>query len=72
VDQLGSELEAAFGGDGDNTDRTDVTQSITYRLVQRLIERECLTATERTPGLRYRFRLSSIAFTSAEHIVEGP
>jgi hypothetical protein len=64
VDQLSSELEDGEG--------TDPTSSITYRLVQHLIERECLMPAERLPGLRYRFRLSADAFTSAEHIVEAP
>jgi hypothetical protein len=73
VDQLWSEIEDA---------PENPAGSITYALVQRLIEVESLQAFERIQGCRYRFRLSftttqestvdeaaseSHAFVSAEH-----
>jgi hypothetical protein len=70
VDQLWSELEEHA--------EPASTESITYRLVQHIIERECLTAIERASGATYRFRLSlpdgesRVAFTSAPHSLEAP
>jgi hypothetical protein len=66
VDQLTSELDDA---------PQDPTASITYALVQRLVEVECLSVAECAPGQRYRFRLHTGAasgdrdFVSAEHVV---
>lgn len=68
VDQLWSEIEEAA---------EDPAASITYRLVQNLIELECLSADERSAGLRYRFRLTSAenpdteSFTSTVHLLEA-
>jgi hypothetical protein len=70
VDQLWSELEEHA--------EPASTESITYRLVQHIIERECLTAIERASGATYRFRLSlpdgesRVAYTSAPHSLEAP
>lgn len=69
LDQLWSEIEEQSDA---------VTTSITYRLVQHLVELECLLAHERTAGLRYRFRLiatedrAAEPFTSAVHVLEAP
>lgn len=64
VDRLASELDES---------PEDPTRSITYRLVQRLIEVECLDPSERVPGRRYRFRLAqpdpAEDFVSGEHRV---
>jgi hypothetical protein len=71
VDQLWSELE----------ETPDPSSSITYALVQRLVEVESLLPLERTPGCRYRFRLTFAArdgaaeprsFTSADHELGTP
>jgi hypothetical protein len=63
IDQLWSELE-------DTPDHPTI--SITYALVRRAIEVECLASAERLPGQRYRFRLErteSAEFVSREHVV---
>lgn len=63
VDQLWSELAE---------DPETPEALVSYRLIQNLIQIECLAAEERAPGARYRFQLASAdpdfeSFESAPH-----
>lgn len=64
VDQLWSEIEDAPEAP---------ERSITYALVQRLIEVECLTAAERASASSYKFRLTTqtdgVLFESPAHLL---
>jgi hypothetical protein len=62
VDQLSSELEDASA---------DPRASITYQLVRRLVEVECLQPVERAPGSRYCFRLAAAARDQADEATES-